>query len=80
MKRLISTTLFLIAFFWMAVVLFKVFLAFDGYVDHLGRGPVEHLTSAFFQFLFVLGLVWFGKKIRPAQEQKTEGVFKDEMQ
>ncbi len=57
----------------MAVVLFKVFLAFDGYVDHLGRGPVEHLTSAFFQFLFVLGLVWLGKKyvLHKSKKQKA---------
>jgi hypothetical protein len=55
MKKFFSVVLLALAVVWLVMVIFKCYLAISGYMDFNGRGPQEHLTSAFFQLLLAVG-------------------------
>jgi hypothetical protein len=63
MKKLFAILLLVLAVIWFLMVLFKVYLAVIGYVDFNGRGPADHLSSAFFQALLAVGSFMLGRNL-----------------
>lgn len=63
MRKIFGYLFFFLASIWSLVVIFKIYLAVSGHVDHLGRGPSEHIVSAGLQLILVAVAFLIGKKI-----------------
>jgi hypothetical protein len=64
MKRIASCFLFSLSAIWLLMSLFKFFLAANGEVDFLGRGPTDHIGSGLLQLILAGGAFLIARKIR----------------
>jgi hypothetical protein len=63
MKRFVSVVLFALATLWTLMALFKLYLALDGYVDLMGRKPVDHFIGGILQLALAGAAFWGARRL-----------------
>lgn len=63
MRRVFACVLFVLAVVWLGMASFKIYLAIDGYVDLIGRGPGAHFLGGMMQFILAVIAIWIGRRL-----------------
>jgi len=71
MKRSISGVLFAFAIIWAFMALFKFYLALDGYVDFMGRKPINHFTGGMLQLCLSGAAFWGARHLWKTKKVKA---------
>jgi hypothetical protein len=73
MKRLFSGILFVLASVWLLLAIFKIYLAFSGQTDEMGRTPANHFVSGSIQGLLAFGAYkWAAYLRRPKADPSAQ--------